>query len=667
MDQIIDHKAKYNHLKRKLEDLEEVHKEGKQTHAIETEQLRTELARVRKVNKEQTEQIARLKKHNELTEAHAQDLKRELQTAQSEAREVRVRLRNAEIERDRLASKQTTAVETRRAAVAAESRARTNIQEREKRIEELQNSVSEEKRRALEAERRCDELKSKMEKERRDTRLKLMPLERELQRVKTRLADAESHNASLERDSSSTVESLEEQISQYKALHEVIAKEYGRLASTTTSLEAYDNMKTEASRLRICVARLERKSANSDEQVTELAHLIRQSQITNSFLSEQLRSAYEELEWRTKEMDFASGFTFVPITDDTLNKDVEKALDEERCSYEKDREEIDSLNRTQIKHYSVLNSQLIEHLSGLERLLDSEKEEVARIKAKLSESDLTITKLSAENVSHKNVSEGLKRKISEQNTEIYNLRTKLTESEKAVATAEASVRAEIQKREDLLRKERELTTRMQATVQKGKMAEEALKAEIDQLTGELANAEDYCEAYMSLAEEMRGLVARNALAEDEATRLSEFNAEILSHRNPTQKILYVDRIRRELAETKQKLALSSRDYDTAQAEATSLREELAMYKSVAVPFASKPRTHLTRVRRLPLGTASSQKLNVTHSRPGTGPVSKDSNYGCEEENGGNEYEHEEEDEEGYAQSRYRTYGGHGDMTIDELS
>ena len=50
---------------------------------------------------------------------------------------------------------------------------------------------------------------------------------------------------------------------------------------------------------------------------------------------------------------------------------------------------------------------------------------------------------------------------------------------------------------------------------------------------------------------MRGLVARNALAEDEANRLSAFNAEILSHRNPTQKILYVDRIRRELAETKQ--------------------------------------------------------------------------------------------------------------------
>lgn len=29
MEQVKDHKANYNHLKRKLEDLEEVHKEGK--------------------------------------------------------------------------------------------------------------------------------------------------------------------------------------------------------------------------------------------------------------------------------------------------------------------------------------------------------------------------------------------------------------------------------------------------------------------------------------------------------------------------------------------------------------------------------------------------------------------------------------------------------------
>ena len=50
---------------------------------------------------------------------------------------------------------------------------------------------------------------------------------------------------------------------------------------------------------------------------------------------------------------------------------------------------------------------------------------------------------------------------------------------------------------------------------------------------------------------MDALLEKNALAEDEAKRLSAFNAEIIGHRNPAQRIQYVDRIRRELHETKQ--------------------------------------------------------------------------------------------------------------------
>lgn len=71
------------------------------------------------------------------------------------------------------------------------------------------------------------------------------------------------------------------------------------------------------------------------------------------------------------------------------------------------------------------------------------------------------------------------------------------------------------------------------------------------LTADLAEAERYQEAYTSLVEEVDALIQRNALAEDEAQRVSRFNAEILGHHNPAQRIMYVDRIRRELFETKQ--------------------------------------------------------------------------------------------------------------------
>ena len=72
----------------------------------------------------------------------------------------------------------------------------------------------------------------------------------------------------------------------------------------------------------------------------------------------------------------------------------------------------------------------------------------------------------------------------------------------------------------------------------------------DRLTTELTDAERYQAAYYSLVDEVGALVDRNNLAEGEADRLSKFNAEILGHNNPAQRIMYVDRIRRELAESK---------------------------------------------------------------------------------------------------------------------
>lgn len=47
------------------------------------------------------------------------------------------------------------------------------------------------------------------------------------------------------------------------------------------------------------------------------------------------------------------------------------------------------------------------------------------------------------------------------------------------------------------------------------------------------------------------LKSRKALAEGEAEYLSQFNAHILGHSNINQRIYYVDRIRKELSDTKQ--------------------------------------------------------------------------------------------------------------------
>lgn len=186
------------------------------------------------------------------------------------------------------------------------------------------------------------------------------------------------------------------------------------------------------------------------------------------------------------------------------------------------------------------------------------------------------------------------------------------------------------------------------------------------MTTELADAERYQEAYYNLVDEVGALVARNALAEDEAAKLSKFNAEILGHNNPAQRIMYVDRIRRELADTKhvrinhvmtelqlnlqpvdlQQLLVSTRDQDAVIAENEELRHELGMYKSVMVPPDNKPRTNITRIGR-PVLASLNQSLNVSSSA------------GKSSDNGGS-------GEKTKAQRVHILEAIPGDMTLDEI-
>jgi hypothetical protein len=165
------------------------------------------------------------------------------------------------------------------------------------------------------------------------------------------------------------------------------------------------------------------------------------------------------------------------------------------------------------------------------------------------------------------------------------------------------------------------------------------------LTVDLTDAERYRDAYHKLLDEVGVLAARNQLAESEANRLSQFNAEILGHNNPSQRIVYLDRVRRELAETKQvrcvrvfgtrqqpnvdffiftlipnfrgvffiqMLIVASRERDAASAQIESLRRELSLYLSVPAAEGKKlPRaTTMTRVGRMPLvPVTQSEKVN----------------------------------------------------------
>lgn len=137
------------------------------------------------------------------------------------------------------------------------------------------------------------------------------------------------------------------------------------------------------------------------------------------------------------------------------------------------------------------------------------------------------------------------------------------------------------------------------------------------MTEDLQSLEHYSAAYANLTKQINLLVSLNKIAEEEATQLSQCNAEILGHRNPAQRIMYVDRIRRELAEAKATIAELQLEKESAEQQGEQLKQELQMYTSVMVPVGSKPRTNMTRLARVPLAsvTESLNKSSALMRRP----------------------------------------------------
>ncbi len=55
--------------------------------------------------------------------------------------------------------------------------------------------------------------------------------------------------------------------------------------------------------------------------------------------------------------------------------------------------------------------------------------------------------------------------------------------------------------------------------------------------------------------------------------------------------------------------MSTIDAEVAADERDALKNELCLYKSIAVPFDGKPRTNITRVRRIPLTVLNNNSKN----------------------------------------------------------
>ncbi|KAK7061094.1 hypothetical protein VNI00_000829 [Paramarasmius palmivorus] len=334
---------------------------------------------------------------------------------------------------------------------------------------------------------------------------------------------------------------LQTQLQQTRAALECSAHAYATLSSHVCSKAEYDDLRMRNVRLEMRNARLERKLANSEAQAKELVWLVRRMGEENS----ELRCEVEELK---EEVGIAWGM----------------------C-----------------EEHRVPERESNDDESGVYGIVELQKNDNNLLKAELDVMDALVTLERAHGGELLDAYADANVEIGQRNIELDTAQKLFVATTHTVGELERSLeewKAQAKSLENRMRdKQGELENAKEASIrfkieaQKGKMVEEGLRAEIEQLTTELMDAERFQEAYYSLHEQVETLAARNALAEDEAMKLSALNAEILGHRNPAQRIMYVERIREELADTRQRLVECTRANEVMVEENDGLREELTLY------------------------------------------------------------------------------------------
>ncbi|KAF7321344.1 hypothetical protein MKEN_00654600 [Mycena kentingensis (nom. inval.)] len=378
----------------------------------------------------------------------------------------------------------------------------------------------------------------------------------------------EAERASLQERMSTDKQLLE----QHQMLLSRVTEQYACLAASTVSQQVHDNLRHEYGLLQMRNWRIDRRLANSQDHINLLVDLIRQKQDESAFQSRRIRDLERDLDRVCTSYGAVDLFRPAPLDD--LRESLDGVIQNEL------RDNL-AVASTQLACSSAINGayRALGDAAILTRAVDmldlaQERQTSSILRTELSDAREALYK---------------EQDAAAQQTSIF-----ASQKAELDATAHAlALRAEVVAAGD-----KRTIQNLTETIKMARQTEDGLRAEISSLTAEVAEAEQFQAAYYGLSEEVKSLIARKELAEGEAEKLSQFNAEILGHHNPDQRILYVDRVRRELAEAKQKLALTTVELQGAKSDIAAMAREIEAYASV--PLEEKPRTVVTRVARPPL-------------------------------------------------------------------
>ncbi|KZT57765.1 hypothetical protein CALCODRAFT_270375 [Calocera cornea HHB12733] len=656
--QFAEKATKYNALQRRLEELEKLHAESKSKCRKQNGSLESDLEQARALVAENQKELDRMRHHQEEEERRIQDLKKAHAMAEKDNQELRSKLQALQSTAAAAQSSQTELKQLEDNVRSLEARHAKEISELHTKLHTQESTIARSKQEArdrdtesrktssqlCEAEAKLKQATEELEEERRKRRTdedlhkgkengKIRTYEARIQVLQKELADVRARGSNTQRmvdeersKAASEREALHSQLAHVRQVMATVAEQYGSLAAVMQKHRcqaSLDRTIAEATRIK-----LESIVASRESTIRHLAGALRmQDEAAVSLIAglndyaslvrgvlHQRSNPVEVITVPSSSVSFETDFTPDLAWRDELlqlQDQVQHELEDLRC-FDKGWWE-DGYNRNSSRLYEVESESDVAgmQLSEAKEAHLSAQSALAAAEARLAAADQSVTSLTAQ---------------------VTQLESNMAKLEDERMRIQSGYHADMNKLADQLNSEKAYAAQITLELAHGKAREAALAVDVDNLQDTLSNVERYKSEYQALLAEVKIILSRNALAEDEAERLSRFNAEILGHQNPMQKILYVDKIRREMADVKQKLIVSTLERDAAEDARRKLQDELATYKAVDIPLDAKPRSTMTRVARVPFAARSVNTLSKSQGQRANDRSSKGSPW--ESDSGG---------------------------------
>ncbi|KAF8585958.1 hypothetical protein K439DRAFT_1010258 [Ramaria rubella] len=505
------------------------------------------------------------------------DLKKVIIADQAEIKELRLKVQNANQAKHQAVSRQEEIEQLRKALHDLETKHKVELQGRDSKLLQQEKALVRESEQMVAIEQQFSDLMSNTDIEAKKARDRNHCLQEEVDALRRAVEDAQR-----------AATKAGQYLPTVQANMTRVVAEYGHLAASSIPLDKYRQTELLCTSLRLRIIRLERRLADRDALVEQLTDYCRQASEEKSMLAGLL----QEIENDHHALLNNRRLDTLEQTEDTS---IISSLFDAQSHVTRHNHDIlqtnllaaeamHSVYRTQFDDlliaYAVAQRESIDYSNKVKQLMDGHDRLQTDFEALRSDYSAAQSELSSKSVQ---IAEVLAR-------------------EQILTGRLATQQHDIARLEDALKKESETSGRLAQASHQSKKNEERLRYEVEELVENLADVTRYKEAHADLLSEVVQLIERNELAEAEAERLGKFNAEILSHANPQQKIFYIDRIRRELADTKHQLLRSTRDCEGLVADNAALQHEVAAYKSISVPIELKPRGNRVRIERPPLAS-----------------------------------------------------------------